>query len=169
MSKKLLNIVSIVIPVVVAVLLGMPEKYNLGEWTKSLPAVNAGFNSLTAILLIVALIAIKKGNVSLHKGAITVAVVFGLLFLVNYIMYHMSNEATKYGGEGVIRYVYFFLLISHILLAIVEVWFILRALYFAWNEDFENHVKIVKYAYPIWLYVSVTGVVIYFMISPYYS
>ena len=85
------------------------------------------------------------------------------------IIYHISNEATEFGGLGYVRYFYFFLLITHITLAIVEVWFILRALFYAVNEDFVSHVKIVKYAYPIWLYVSITGVVIYVMISPYYT
>jgi putative membrane protein len=167
MSKKVLNIVSVVIPVVVALLFGI--KVQLGEWTKVLPHVNAAFNSITAILLISAFFAVKTGNIGLHKKLMLGAVFFGLLFLVNYIMYHISNEETKYGGEGVVRIIYFVLLVTHILLAIVEVWFILRALYYAMNQDFDKHVKVVKFAFPIWLYVSVTGVVIYLMISPYYS
>ncbi len=167
MSKKVLNIISIVIPLAVALLFGI--KVPLGEWTKVLPHINAVFNSITAVLLLSALIAIKKKNVELHKKLMLGAVVFGVLFLVNYIMYHISNEETKFGGEGVVRVFYFVLLITHILLAIVEVWFILRALYYAMNEDFEKHVKIVKFAFPIWLYVSVSGVVIYLMISPYYT
>lgn len=167
MSKKVLNIISVIIPVVVALLFGI--KVDLGSWTKVLPHVNAVFNSLTACLLIFALLAIKKGNVEAHRKLMFGAVAFGLLFLVNYILYHISNPETKFGGEGIIRYVYFTLLITHILLAIVEVWFILRALYYAMNQDFENHVKIVKFAYPIWLFVSVSGVVVYLMISPYYT
>ena len=167
MSKKVLNIISVTIPVVVALLFGI--KIELGSWTKMLPHINAVFNTITALLLVFALIAIKKGSVEWHKKFILGAVAFGLLFLVNYILYHISNPETKFGGDGTIRIFYFGLLITHILLAIIEVWFILRALYYAMNEDFDNHVKIVKYAYPIWLYVSVSGVVVYLMISPYYT
>ena len=167
MSKRVLNVISLIIPLVVALLFGI--KVELGEWTKVLPHINAFFNGITALLLIAALVAVKNGNVELHKKCMFGAIGFGCMFLVFYILYHVSNEETKYGGEGVSRFVYFGLLISHILLAIVEVWFILRALYYALNKEFDNHVKIVKYAFPIWLYVSVTGVVIYLMISPYYS
>ena len=167
MSKRILNIISVIIPIVVALLFGI--KFDLGNWTKILPHINAVFNFITSVLLVVSLLAIKAGKVDLHKKLMLGAVGFGLLFLVNYIMYHISNEATEYGGLGYVRYFYFFLLITHITLAIVEVWFILRALFYAVNEDFVSHVKIVKYAYPIWLYVSITGVVIYVMISPYYT
>jgi putative membrane protein len=169
MSKKILNIVSIVIPLVVAILLGLPQKLELGIWTKQLPMVNAVINSISAVVLILALVAIKGGKVIVHRKLMLSAVFLGLLFLINYILYHVSNSETKFGGEGAIRYVYFTLLITHISLAIVEVWFVLRALFYAVNEDFEKHVKVVKLAFPIWLYVSVSGVVIYLMISPYYS
>jgi putative membrane protein len=84
-------------------------------------------------------------------------------------MYHLSNESTPFGGVGVVRPIYYFLLISHITLSIGVVWFVLRALYFALSGQIEAHKKVVKWAYPIWLYVSVTGVVVYAMISPYYS
>ena len=167
MSKRVLNIISVLIPLVVALLFKI--KLDLGAWTKVLPHINAVFNGITAVLLISALVAIKSGNEKRHRNLMFAAVSFGLLFLVNYIFYHISNVETKFGGDGVIRYVYFTLLISHITLAIVEIWFILRALYYALNKDFENHVKIVKYAFPIWLYVSVSGVVIYLLISPYYT
>ena len=165
MSKKLLNVISIIIPLVVAALFGI--KIPLGEWTKGLPFINAILNSVTAVFLILALVAVKNGKISLHKNFITVAVVLGLGFLVNYVMYHMSNDETKYGGD--LGLVYYPLLIVHILLAIVEIWFVLRALYFALNNEIAAHKKIVKFAYPIWLFVSVSGVVIYVMISPYYS
>lgn len=164
MSKKLLNVISILIPLVVAALFGI--KIPLGDWTKGLPFINAILNSTTAFFLILALIAIKNGNISLHKNLIFIAVVLGLGFLVNYVMYHMSNEEAKYGGD--LGVVYYPLLIVHILLAIVEIWFVLRALYYALNDDVESHKKIVKIAFPIWLFVSVSGVVIYLMISPYY-
>ena len=166
MSKKVLNIISIIIPLAVAALFGI--KIPLGDWTKGLPFINAMLNGTTAILLMCAVLAIKNGNVQLHKRFIYGACVLGLGFLVNYILYHISNEETRYGGVGIIRYVYFFLLITHILLAIVEVWFVLRALYYGYYDEVDNHKRIVKFAFPIWLYVSVTGVIVYFMISPYY-
>lgn len=164
MSKKLLNIISIVIPLVVAALFEV--KFPLGEWTKGLPFINAILNSATAVFLVFALVAIKSGKINLHKNLIMVAIVLGLGFLVSYVMYHMSNEETPYGGD--LGVVYYPLLILHIVLAIVEIWFVLRALYFALNNEVEAHKKIVKIAYPIWLFVSVSGVVIYLMISPYY-
>ena len=164
MSKKLLNIISIIIPVAVAALFGI--KIPLGDWTKGLPFINALLNSATAFFLILALIAVKKGKIDLHKNFIMLAVVLGVGFLVNYVMYHMSNSETSYGGSWGV--VYYPLLIVHILLAIVEIWFVLRALYFSLNNEIQAHKKIVKVAYPIWLFVSVSGVVIYIMISPYY-
>ena len=144
-------------------------KIPLGEWTKGLPFINAVLNAITAVLLVFALIAIKKGNIKLHQNFIYGACVLGLGFLVNYILYHISNEETHYGGVGAMRYVYFTLLITHILLAIVEVWFVLRALYYGYYDERDKHKKIVKLAFPIWLYVSVTGVIVYIMISPYYT
>lgn len=164
MSKKVLNIISVIIPLVVAALFGI--KIPLGDWTKGLPFINALLNSATAFFLILALLAVKRGNISLHKNFISLAVVLGLVFLVNYVMYHMSNDETSYGGNWGV--VYYPLLIVHILLAIVEIWFVLRALYFALNNDTIAHKRIVKLAYPIWLFVSISGVVIYIMISPYY-
>jgi putative membrane protein len=164
MSKKVLNIISIIIPLVVAALFGI--KIPLGEWTKGLPFINALLNSATAFFLILALVAVKVGNVKLHRNFIFLAVVLGLGFLVNYVMYHMSNEAAIYKGNW--GGFYYPLLIVHILLAIVEIWFVLRALYFALNNEIIAHKKIVKFAYPIWLFVSVSGVIVYIMISPYY-
>jgi putative membrane protein len=92
----------------------------------------------------------------------------GSLFLVSYVLYHVSNESTSFGGEGWIRPVYYFLLISHILLSVVVVWFVLRAVYYAFSNQIDLHKKTVKWAFPIWLYVSVSGVIVYLLISPYY-
>jgi putative membrane protein len=97
MSKKILNIVSIVIPLVVAILLGLPQKLELGIWTKQLPMVNAVINSISAVVLILALVAIKGGKVIVHRKLMLSAVFLGLLFLINYILYHVSNSETKYG------------------------------------------------------------------------
>lgn len=168
-SQKLVKIVSIAIPIAVAVLLGIRVKLNLGEWTKLLPHVNAVINSLTALLLAVGLFAIKNKNKSLHRACMTSAFGLGAIFLVTYILYHFSNVSAHFGGEGVIKTIYYVLLITHIIAAGVVVYFVLMAMYYALNEDFEQHKKIVRWAYPLWMYVSVTGVLVYLMISPYYS
>jgi putative membrane protein len=120
-------------------------------------------------LLIAGLVFIRKKNIAAHRKAMTAAFAFGSLFLVSYVLYHLSNDSTAFRGAGGIRYVYYFLLISHIVLSVVVVWFVLRAIYFAYSGQIELHKKTVKWAYPIWLYVSVTGVVVYLLISPYYS
>ena len=103
-----------------------------------------------------------------HRISMMSAFVLGSLFLVSYVIYHSMADSTTFGGEGWIRPVYYFLLLSHILLAIVVVPFVLFAFYFALTDKIEKHKKIVKYTFPIWLYVSVTGVLVYLMISPYY-
>jgi putative membrane protein len=166
---RLINILAIAIPLVVAVLLGIREKVDLGGWTKILPHLNGVINSITSILLIVGLYFIKQGNIAAHRRVMTWAFTFGSLFLVSYVLYHLSNESTAFGGIGVIRYVYYFLLVSHIVLSIVVVWFVLRAIYFAYSNQIDAHRRTVRWAYPIWLYVSITGVIVYLLISPYYS
>lgn len=169
LSIKTINLLSVVIPVAVAVLLGLPKKLELGEWTRSLPVLIAVINSTTAVLLIAALVAIKKGNRDGHRKLMTASMVLGALFLVCYVIYHLTNPSTSFGGEGAIRWFYYFILISHILLSLVVLPLVLRAFFFAVIGAFDRHVKIVKYAYPIWLYVSITGVLAYLLISPYYA
>lgn len=165
----LIRVLSVAIPLAVALLLGIRQKVDLGDWTKPLPHFNAVLNTTTAVVLVTGLFAILKGNVSLHRLCMTIAFSLGSLFLVSYVLYHLSNESTKFGGEGAIRYGYFFVLISHIVLSIVVVPFVLLALYYALSGQFERHKKTVRWAFPIWLYVSVTGVLAYLMISPYYK
>jgi putative membrane protein len=164
-----INIISVVIPVVVAILLGIRTKLDLGSWTQNLPFVNAIINSITAILLIVGLFFIKSKNISAHKTAMSLAFGLGGLFLVFYVIYHISNPSTSYGDQGLLRYFYYFNLISHIGASLVVLPFVLRAYYFGWNRMDAEHRRVVKIAYPIWLYVSVTGVLAYVMISPYYT
>lgn len=163
------KILSVAIPLAVAALLGIRQKLPLGDWKYILPDVIGLLNSLTALLLISALVAIKKKNVNLHRSLNTAALVLGAVFLLCYVTYHASVPSTTYGGDGFIRYVYYFFLVSHILLSIGVVPLVLLAFYHAWEKDFVKHKKLVKYTFPIWLYVSVTGVVVYLMISPYYQ
>ena len=167
-SLKVINILSIVIPVVVAVLLGIQNKVNLGDWTKALPKLNAIINSITAILLILGLVLIKQRKIALHKRVMTLAFTFGGFFLVFYVLYHLSNASTPFGGQGAIRYFYYFNLITHIVCSLVVLPFVLRAFYFGLNRMDAQHMKVTKIAFPLWLYVSITGVIAYLMISPYY-
>ena len=129
-----------------------------------LPAVNACLNGLSAVFLLAGYRYIRQKNQPAHERCMTAAVVTSTLFLICYITYHISNPANKFYGEGSIRYVYFFFLISHILLSIVVLPFVLRALFYAVTRQFGRHKRIVKYAYPIWLYVSVSGVIVYLLL-----
>ena len=168
-SLKLINIISIVIPVVVAILLGIQNKLDLGTWTSILPKINAVINSTTAILLLFGLYFIKNKKIEIHKKFMSSAFFLGGLFLVFYVIYHLTNAATPYGGTGIIRYFYYFNLITHILASLVVLPFVLRAYYFGLFRMDDKHRKVTKIAFPIWLYVSVTGVIAYLMISPYYT
>ena len=161
---------SIAIPVAVAVLLNpRVPKIELGEWSRVLPHFNGIINSLTSLLLLAGLYFVKRKNIQMHRRLMTAAFVLGSVFLVSYVLYHVSNESTSFGGQGWVRPVYYFLLVSHIVLSVVVVRFVLLALYFALSNQIERHKRIVRWAYPIWLYVSVTGVLVYLMISPYYQ
>ncbi|CAM4098226.1 DUF420 domain-containing protein [Zobellia nedashkovskayae] len=164
--NKLITLVSIVVPVVVAILFGVkiPNVERLGF----LPPIYASINGLTAILLLVAVWAIKNGKKELHQNIMTSCIGLSLLFLLMYIGYHMTSESTTYGGEGAVRYIYFFILITHIILSIAIIPLVLKTYAFAYLKKFENHRKWAKITFPIWLYVAVTGVVVYLMISPYY-
>lgn len=167
-SMFTINLISFVIVGVVAVLLLTPQKFALGEWTKSLPHLNGAINTLTSILLITGFILIKKKLVKFHRAAMTTAFLLGFCFLIFYVLYHISNPPTKFGGIGWERLLYFLILISHIGLSLVVLPLVLRAAYFAYLRDFESHKKIARFAFPIWLYVSVTGVIAYLMIRQYY-
>lgn len=168
-SNRTINIIAITIPVVVALLLGIRTKFDLGSWTTALPHINAFINSFTALTLVIGFAAIRRGLKKVHKIFMLCSVALGSVFLVSYVLYHLSNPSTTFGGTGWVAMVYYILLISHITLAAVVVFFVLKALYFAFTSDFEAHKKVVKWAYPIWLYVSITGVMVYILISPYYK
>nr|WP_287937725.1 DUF420 domain-containing protein [Algoriphagus sp.] len=161
--------ISVAIPLAVAVLLFMPAKItSLGDWVYFLPHLNAVVNTAASLALVLGLVFIKQKKYTLHGAIMTVAFVLGAIFLVSYVIYHSAAESTSFGGEGWIRPVYYFLLITHIILAAVALFPILFAYYYGYTDQRDKHRKVVKFAYPIWLYVSVTGVVVYLMISPYY-
>ena len=159
-------LISIVIPVVVAILftVRIPNVASLSF----LPPIYATVNGVTTVILLLALKAIKSKNINLHKNLMKTAIALSLAFLLMYVAYHMTSDSTPYGGEGFIRYVYFFILISHIILSIGIIPMVLFTYVRAFTKQFEDHKKIARYTFPIWLYVAVTGVIVYFMISPYY-
>ncbi len=167
-ANRIINALAVIIPVAVAIMLGIRQKFDFGSWTDYLPHLNALLNSITALLLLLGLYFIKQKDVAAHRVIMLSAFTLGSVFLVSYILYHITHESTPFGGKGWVRPVYYFLLISHIVLSIVVVWFVLRAVYFAVSGQIARHKATVKWAYPIWLYVSITGVVVYFMIAPYY-
>ena len=129
-----------------------------------MPAVNASFNAASALLLLSGFRAIKRGNRELHKRLMVLALVSSSLFLLGYIAYHYVHGDTKYVGEGVLRTVYFALLISHVVLSMVVVPMVFTTVYFAATERFESHKKLARFTFPIWLYVSVTGVLVFWML-----
>lgn len=167
--NKLITILSLVIPLAVAALFGVSFK-KLGidvEPFTFLPPIYASINALTAVLLVVAVIAVKNGNRKLHENLMKLAIACSVAFLLMYVAYHMSSESTKYLGEY--KMVYYFILISHILLSIAIIPLVLITYVKALAQRFDKHKKIAKITFPIWLYVAVTGVIVYLMISPYYA
>ena len=169
--KRGITILSIVIPVAVAALFGINLR-ELGFDVKPLsflPPIYATINGITAILLVSAVIAIKKGQKNLHEKLNTLAILCSVLFLVMYVAYHMTSDSTTFGGEGLIKYFYYFILITHIVLSIVIIPFVLITLMRAKFRKFNEHKKIAKITFPLWLYVAITGVIVYLMISPYYA
>ena len=170
--KVILGTLGAVVPLLVAVLFYFKNVFKVdgaGASLHALPAVNALLNSLTAVALLVGFYFIRQKNVLAHRASMGTAFALGALFLVSYVAYHSQVDSTKFGGEGTIRTVYFLLLLTHISLAIVTVGLVLFTLYFALTGQYTKHKAIARWTFPIWLYVSVTGVIVYFMISPYYT
>lgn len=179
--RKLIIALSIVIPLVVAVLFKV--KIEIDYDLHFLPSIYAGINGLTAILLVVALIAIKQKKISLHEGIIKLCMGLSVLFLLLYIAYHMTSDPTKYGdlnGNGELdpyelttlsstgKIAYFFILITHIVLSIAVIPMVLFSYLYAWEGKYDKHRKWTKITWPLWFYVAASGVVVYLMISPYY-
>jgi len=164
--NRLIWILSIVIPVAVASLFGIriPGVERLGF----LPPIYATINGITALVLILAVVQIKKGNRKYHERLMKMAMLLSVLFLMLYIAYHMTSDSTKYGGEGAMKYVYYFVLITHIVLSIVVIPFVLITFVRGISGEFKRHKKIAKITFPLWLYVAISGVIVYLMISPYY-
>ncbi len=179
----IIGVLSVVVPLLVAILIFMPAKLDLGsDWVLFLPHLNATLNSATTVALLLGLYFIKKKQIKYHRTAMFVAFALGAIFLISYVIYHASAPSTIFGDTnrdgildeaeravlGTSRSVYLVVLLSHIILATIVVPFVLLAIYYAVNDKIQSHRKIVKWTFPIWLYVSITGVVVYFMISAYY-
>ncbi len=165
--NKIITAISVIVPVVVAILFGV--KIPNVKPLSFLPPIYATINGLTAILLIIAVFAIKNGKRGLHNKLMTLCIGLSLAFLVMYIGYHMTSDSTVYGGQGIMKYVYYTILITHIVLSIAIIPLVLKTYARAYLEQFEAHRKLAKITFPIWLYVAITGVIVYLLISPYYQ
>lgn len=166
--------ISIVVLLVVIILQSklinlFPNHDVLPLWVQFLPKLNAMINGTCSVLLIASFYFIMKKNVRIHKILNISALVLSSLFLISYIIFHSAGMETKFGGTGSIRYVYYFILITHIILAAVVLPLVLMSFYRGMKMHVEKHRKLVRWTFPIWLYVTISGVVVYLMISPYYS
>lgn len=177
LDKKVMPVIytlSIAIPLAVAVLMFLPDsvKVSMGlvenTQVSSLPLMHAILNGATFFFLVLAGIAIKNKKITIHRTFMGISFVLSSLFLISYVIYHTTHPSAKFGGEGAIRGLYFFILISHIILSVPVIPLALLSIYRGWTNDVRKHKKIVRYAYPIWLYVALTGVVVYVMMQPYY-
>jgi putative membrane protein len=163
--RKLIIFLSVFIPLAVALLFRVKiDGYDFSF----LPPIYASINGITALLLLLALWAIKGKKRILHERLMKTCIGLSASFLVMYILYHITSDSTSYGGSGSVRYLYFFILVSHILLSIIVVPLVLFTFSRALSGNFEKHKALARFTFPIWLYVAITGVVVYLMISPYY-
>lgn len=167
-AKLLIYTFSVIIFLLIAALGRTRLNVDVGFDIHIFAAINAVINSIVTVLLVVALIAVKQRKLVLHKNVMLAAMWLSVLFLISYVAHHLLAGDTRFGGEGAIRYLYFFILITHIVLAAVILPFILFTAYRALIGEYEIHKKIARVTWPIWFYVSLTGPVIYLMISPYY-
>ena len=181
--SRLIWIVSAVVLVVVVILKLVPPPQTKPDFIYMLPHIIGGINATCSALLVLSLIFIKQKNIKAHKITNVITFMLSAIFLIFYILFHLYEKDTKYGdvdhngivsaaeiaAVGFSRYIYFFILITHILLAIVVLPLILISFLRGFNMQVEKHKRIVRWAYPVWLYVAVTGVIVYLMISPYYN
>ena len=170
--KRFIWIVAVAIPGAVAILFFIPPAENLTKETQEalyfLPQLNAWFNGTAFFCLIAALVAIKQKNIAVHRALTTTALVLSVLFLLSYVTFHLTTASTPYGGEGWMRTAYFIILISHIVLSTVIIPLVLFTYARGLRMQVERHRKIARYTWPIWVYVTATGVIVYWMISPFY-
>jgi putative membrane protein len=168
-AKLLIYTVSIVVFAAVVFLSKFKLDVDLGFDVHMFAKANAIINSLVAILLLAGLFTVKQKNYELHKKIMLSAIALSVLFLLSYIGHHLLAGETKFGGTGTIKKIYYFILITHIPLAAIILPFILFTAYRALTGEYDKHKKLVRITWPVWFYVAVTGVVVYLMISPYYT
>jgi putative membrane protein len=168
--EKKLNKWAYVVSAAVLLLVGLMRQYkfDLGVDFSFLPPFHASLNAVTAVILLIAFWHIKNGRVEQHRKAIYLAMATSALFLLSYVLYHFTTPETKYGGEGTMRMIYFFLLITHVILAAVILPFVLFTFTRAYTNQFERHKKMARWVFPLWLYVAITGPICYLMLKPYY-
>lgn len=162
---------SVIIPIAVAFLMLFPNVFHIASENydfSSLPFFHAVLNGSTAILIFTGFVLIKNKKTELHKATMLSAFSLSSIFLVSYMISKITNEPVPFGGEGMIRDIYFFILISHILLSIPVLPLALFSIYRAMTGEIEKHKSIVKWTFPIWMYVAITGVLVYLLMSPYY-
>ena len=169
LARQLIFVVSAVVFIAVVLLSRIKLEADLGFDVHVFATLNAVLNSMVSVLLVAALVAVKQLKFVLHRTLMFSAMILSVLFLVSYIAHHLLSDSTPYGGEGTIRFIYYFILITHIFLAAVILPFILFTAYRGLTAEWPMHRKLAKITWPIWFYVSVTGVVVYLMISPYYQ
>lgn len=167
-ARLLILTVSFVVFAAVVILSRVQLDVDLGFDVHVFAMINAVINSLVSLLLVAGLVAVRKKKFVQHKNIMFAAIILSVLFLVSYIAHHLLAGDTIYGGEGAIRYVYYFILITHIILAAIILPFILFTAYRSLTGQYDKHKKLAKYTWPLWLYVSITGVAVYLFISPYY-
>ena len=175
LARKL-NILAWFITVIVLLLVGIMRRPAAKEFAQSiisfdtsfLPPVHASLNAVTALILVLAYIAIRQRKIELHKKWMITALCTSVLFLLSYVIYHFTNEETRFGGSGFVRYVYFFFLITHVILAAVTLPLVLFTFIRGYTGQNERHRKMAKWVYPLWLYVAITGPICYLMLRPYY-
>lgn len=173
-AKWIITVLSILVIGLVALMysgFGLRETFDshYPNFDKSiLPLCNALLNSFVFISLLLAYRAIRKTNIKVHRRFIFSAAILSTLFLLNYVFYHMISDSTKYGGDGILRFIYFVILLTHVLLAIISFPFILYTAFLGHTMQVSSHRKLARFVFPVWLYVALTGVLVYLLISPYY-
>jgi putative membrane protein len=163
--KKLITAISVLVPLLIVVLFQVKLEGNFSF----LPHIYAVINALTALVLMLAVYFIKNGNRKTHELLVKIAFLLSISFLAMYILYHATSEETKFGGEGLVRYLYFFILITHIVSSIFLIPMVLHTYFRAYINDIKGHKKIAPITFVLWEYVAITGVIVYLMIAPYYQ
>ncbi|MFO8147943.1 MAG: DUF420 domain-containing protein [Bacteroidota bacterium] len=161
--------ISVVVPILVLILMYLPERYNLfGTQSGTFPFFHAVLNGSTALLLLFGYFFMRRKEYKWHRNFMITAFLLSAIFLVSYVISKISNDPIPYGGEGFLRYIYFFILITHIALSAIIVPLVLFTMYRGLTGQYKKHAKIARWTFPIWLYVAITGVLVYLFMLPYY-